>query len=58
MQKKDNIDVLVSEKGVIYVDNKRTDEAHIYADMADARRHRGNKHVSLTADVKAPVRQS
>ena len=24
--------------------------------MADVKRHRGNKHVSLTADVKAPYR--
>ena len=22
--------------------------------MADVKRHRGNKHISLTADVKAP----
>src|ERR1700761_5723921 len=53
-RKQDNIDVLISEKGVIFVDNKKSDEAHIYADLADARRHRGNKHVALTADVKAP----
>jgi biopolymer transport protein ExbD len=54
LKKNDNIQVLISEKGVIYIDNKRTDTAHIYADMADVIRHRGRKHVSLTADVKAP----
>ena len=54
LKKNDNIQVLISEKGVIYIDNKKTDQAHIYADMADVKRHRGNKHVSLTADVKAP----
>jgi len=53
-KKNDSIQVLISEKGVIYIDNKRTDSAHIYADMADVRRRRGKRHVSLTADVKAP----
>jgi biopolymer transport protein ExbD len=54
LKKNDNIQVLVSEKGTIFIDNKKTDRDHIYADMADVKRHRGNKHVSLTADVKAP----
>jgi biopolymer transport protein TolR len=54
LKKNDNIQVLISEKGVMYIDNKKTDAVHIYADMADVKRHRGNKHVSLTADVKAP----
>jgi len=54
LKKNDNIQVLISEKGVIYIDNKKTDTEHIYSDMADVKRHRGNKHVSLTADVKAP----
>ncbi len=54
LKKNDNIQILISEKGVIYIDNKKTDTDHIYADMADVKRHRGNKHVSLTADVKAP----
>ena len=53
-KKNDNIEVLISEKGTIFVDNKKTDEAHIYSDMADQKRRKGNKHVSLTADVKAP----
>ena len=54
LKKNDNIEVLVSEKGTIYIDNKKTDRAHIYADMADVKKARGDKHVSLTADVKAP----
>src|SRR5271154_6921495 len=49
LRKHDTIEVLVSEKGVIYIDNKKTDKEHIYADMADVRRHRGEKHVSLDA---------
>jgi biopolymer transport protein ExbD len=53
-KKQDNIEVLISEKGVMYVDNKKSDTAHIYADMAEAKREKGDKHVSLTADVKAP----
>ena len=53
-KKTDTIEVLVNETGVIYIDGKRTDEAHIYADMSDVRHRRGDKHVSLTADVKAP----
>src|ERR1700756_4619773 len=53
-KKNDNIDVLISEKGVIFVDNRRSDPTRVYYDMADAKRRRGNKHVSLTADVKAP----
>ena len=53
-KKTDNIEVLVNETGTIFVDGKRSDPTHIYADMADVRQRKGNKHVSLTADVKAP----
>jgi biopolymer transport protein ExbD len=53
-KKADDIEVLVNEKGVIYVNGKRSDETHIYTDMEDAYRTKGNKHVALTADVKAP----
>jgi biopolymer transport protein ExbD len=53
-KKTDNIEVLVNETGVIYIDGKRTDVAHIYTDMQDVKTRKGNKHVSLTADVKAP----
>jgi biopolymer transport protein TolR len=54
LKKNDNIEVLVSEKGVIFIDNKKTDTAHIYSDLAEVKRRRGNKHISLTADIKAP----
>ncbi|MBV9438660.1 MAG: biopolymer transporter ExbD [Candidatus Eremiobacteraeota bacterium] len=53
-KKTDNIEVLVNQNGVIYVDGKRSDNTRVYADMQDVERRKGNKHVSLTADVKAP----
>jgi biopolymer transport protein ExbD len=53
-KKTDNIEVLVNETGVIYVDGKRSDDKRIYGDMAEVRSRKGDKHVSLTADVKAP----
>ncbi len=53
-KKTDNIEVLVNETGTIYIDGKRSDVSRVYADMADVRRRKGDKHVSLTADVKAP----
>jgi len=49
-----DIQVLVNEAGVIFVDGKRSDIAHIYSDMQDVVRRRGRKHVALTADIKAP----
>jgi biopolymer transport protein ExbD len=53
-KKTDDIEVLVNETGAIFVDGKRSDTTRIYADMQDAERTKGHKHVSLTADVKAP----
>jgi biopolymer transport protein ExbD len=53
-KKTDNIEVLVNEAGTIFVDGKRTDVAHIYGDMTTVAQRKGHKHVSLTADVKAP----
>jgi len=47
------IDVLVSERGAIYVDGARSDPARIYADLLGAARRRGKLHVALNADVKA-----
>lgn len=52
--KRKTIEVDVNERGTIFVDGKRTDPQHIYADMADVERHRGNLHVSIIADSKAP----
>ncbi|MFN2459356.1 MAG: ExbD/TolR family protein [Candidatus Velthaea sp.] len=54
VQKNKSIEILVNEKGRIFVDNKESNEGHIYADMADVARRRGHIHVSLAADVKAP----
>jgi biopolymer transport protein ExbD len=53
-KKTDNIEVLVNETGTIFIDGKRSDATRIYSDMSDVRRRKGDKHVSLTADVKAP----
>ncbi|GAC1404643.1 MAG: biopolymer transporter ExbD [Candidatus Velthaea sp.] len=54
VQKSKTIEVLVNDKGRIFVDNKESDETHIYADMNDVAHRRGHLHVSLAADVKAP----
>lgn len=54
VQKNKSIEVLVNDKGRIFVDNKESDVTHIYADMGDVAKRRGRIHVSLAADVKAP----
>jgi biopolymer transport protein ExbD len=54
VQKNKSIEVLVNDKGRIFVDNKESDVTHIYADMGDVAKRRGHIHVSLAADVKAP----
>jgi biopolymer transport protein ExbD len=51
---KKEIDVEVNDKGVIFVDNKKTDAVGIYGVMAEAASKRGKLHVSITADAKAP----
>ncbi|HEV3088572.1 MAG TPA: biopolymer transporter ExbD [Candidatus Elarobacter sp.] len=48
------ISVLVSERGTIFVDGRRTDEQRVYADLQDVAHRRGKLHVALDADVKAP----
>ncbi len=48
------IEVLVNDKGRIFVDNKESNPEAIYFDMANVARRRGHLHVSLAADVKAP----
>jgi biopolymer transport protein ExbD len=53
-QQKNEIDVTVNDKGVIYVDTTRTDTTGIYRVMSDTVAKRGHKHVSITADTKAP----
>lgn len=51
---KENIEVDVNNRGVIFVDGKKSDEAHIYVDMQDVARKKPRKHVSIVADAKAP----
>ena len=53
-QKHNDIEISVNNKGVIYVDGARTDQAGIYNVMITERAKRGNKHVSIIADAKAP----
>jgi biopolymer transport protein TolR len=54
VQRNKSIEVLVNDKGRIFVDNKESDLTHIYADMGRVAKRRGHIHVSLAADVKAP----
>jgi biopolymer transport protein ExbD len=49
-----DIEVVVNAHGVIFVDGQRTDTQGIYRVMTLTRIKRGNKHVSVTADTKAP----
>jgi len=53
-KQKNDIEVLVNNKGSIFVDGQKTDQAGIYNMMLTERAKRGNKHVSITADAKAP----
>ncbi|MBV8749721.1 MAG: biopolymer transporter ExbD [Candidatus Eremiobacteraeota bacterium] len=48
------IDVVVGERGTIFVDGRRSDQERLYADLRDVAAHRGPLHVTLTADVRAP----
>jgi len=51
---KNDIEVIVNDKGVIYVDGTRTDSQGIYRVMIITAIKRPHKHVSITADTKAP----
>ncbi|GAC1306144.1 MAG: biopolymer transporter ExbD [Vulcanimicrobiaceae bacterium] len=48
------IDVEVNDKGVIFVDNQKTDEKTVYSVMSQTAAKRGHLHVSITSDAKAP----
>jgi biopolymer transport protein ExbD len=48
------IEVLVNERGAIFVDGRRSDESRVYADLQNVVARRGKLHVALNADVKAP----
>src|SRR5271168_1953039 len=50
---KNDIEVIVNDKGVIFVDGTRTDERGIYRVMTLTAIKRPHKHVSITADTKA-----
>lgn len=51
---KKDIQVDVNNKGVIYVDAVQADQQTIYRVMYDASVKKPHKHVSITADAKAP----
>jgi len=53
-KQKNNIEVDINNKGTIFVDGQKTDEAGIYSMMLTVRAKRGNKHVDIVADAKAP----
>lgn len=52
--KKNEIEVLVNNKGVIFVDGTKTDQVGVYGVIAQDVAKRGRKHVSIIADAKAP----
>ena len=52
--KHNDIEIIVNNKGVIFVDGTKTDQQGIYGVMLTERAKRGNRHVSIIADAKAP----
>jgi biopolymer transport protein ExbD len=53
-QKHNDIEIDVNNKGVIFVDGTKTDQAGIYNVMLVERQKKGPRHVSIIADAKAP----
>jgi biopolymer transport protein ExbD len=51
---KKEIDVEVNNRGVVFVDDVKTDERGIYGVMEEAAKKKGHIHVAITADTKAP----
>jgi biopolymer transport protein ExbD len=51
---KQDIEVDVNNKGVIFVDGTKTDETGIYRIMYDASKKKPGHHVAIVADAKAP----
>ena len=51
---KNDIQIVVNDKGVIYVDSTKTDTKGIYRVMYETIKKRGKKKISLTSDIKAP----
>src|SRR5689334_1213775 len=54
LKQHNDIEVIVNNKGIIFVDGQKTDASGVYNVMLTERAKRGNKHVSILADVKAP----
>jgi biopolymer transport protein TolR len=51
---KNDIEVDVNDKGVIFVDGIKTNEVQIYRVMYDASKKKPRHHVAIIADAKAP----
>jgi biopolymer transport protein ExbD len=51
---KKEIEIEVNNRGVIFVDAKKTDVGAIYYVISQTVAKRGHLHVSITADTKAP----
>jgi len=51
---KNDIEVDVNNKGVIFVDGVRTDTVGVYRVMYDASKKKPRHHVAVVADAKAP----
>lgn len=51
---KNDINVMVTSKGVIFVDGTRADTSTIYSIMYAEAKKKPGKHVALAADAKAP----
>ena len=53
-KQKNDIEVDVNNKGVIFVDGRKTDEVGIYRMMYEASKKKPHHHVAIVADAKAP----
>jgi|SRR5579872_3857273 len=51
---KNDIDVEVNDRGVIFVDGVKTDNSGIYRVMYDTAKKKPHRHVAIAADAKAP----
>jgi biopolymer transport protein ExbD len=51
---KNDIEVDVNNKGVIFVDGAKTDQVGIYRMMFEASKKKPHHHVAIVADAKAP----
>ena len=51
---KQDIEVDVNDKGLIFVDGVKTNDQGVYRVMYDAMKKKGHKHVAIVADAKAP----